>query len=202
MAKTAQAPAKPYEPTPRENKALSAFELRRQNTIPTPVMKATKKGKDLRIAPDHEDKETGYKLIMEAIGTADPDFVQIALEQLTKLAIPGATAPCTPEALNASLALVRGIRPQDEVEAMLAIQMSAIHMATMTTAARLSVAKEVTWIELHEKALNKLARTFTTQIEALKRYRSKGEQKVTVEHVTVNEGGQAIVGTVTQGGGV
>ena len=49
--------------------------------------------------------------------------------------------------------------------------------------------------------MNKLARTFTTQMEALKRYRTGGEQKVTVQHVSVNEGGQAIVGNVTQGTG-
>jgi hypothetical protein len=35
----------------------------------------------------------------------------------------------------------------------------------------------------------------------LKRYRTGGQQKVTVEHVTVNQGGQALVGSVTQGGG-
>ena len=34
------------------------------------------------------------------------------------------------------------------------------------------------------------------QLEALQRYRGKGQQKVTVEHVNVNAGGQAIVGTV------
>ena len=34
----------------------------------------------------------------------------------------------------------------------------------------------------------------------LKRYRTSGQQKVIVEHVTVNEGGLAIVGAVTQGG--
>jgi hypothetical protein len=39
------------------------------------------------------------------------------------------------------------------------------------------------------RAFNKLARTFAAQLEALKRYRTGGEQKVTVEHVTVNEGG-------------
>ncbi len=33
-----------------------------------------------------------------------------------------------------------------------------------------------------------------------KRYRTGGEQTVRVEHVTVNEGGRAIVGTVNQGG--
>jgi len=47
---------------------------------------------------------------------------------------------------------------------------------------------------------NKLARTFTTQMEALKKYRTGGERKMTVEHVTVNEGGQAIVGNVSRGG--
>jgi hypothetical protein len=34
------------------------------------------------------------------------------------------------------------------------------------------------------------------QVEALKRYRSGGEQKMTVQHVHVAEGGQAIVGNV------
>jgi hypothetical protein len=36
------------------------------------------------------------------------------------------------------------------------------------------------------------------QLEALRRYRNGGQQKVIVEHVTVNQGGQAIVGTVQQ----
>ena len=49
-----------------------------------------------------------------------------------------------------------------------------------------------------ERAFNKLARTYTTQMETLKRYRTGGEQKVTVQHVSVQEGGQAIVGNVTQ----
>ena len=35
-------------------------------------------------------------------------------------------------------------------------------------------------------------------METLKRYRTGGEQKVTVQRVSVSEGGQAIVGNVTQ----
>ena len=45
-------------------------------------------------------------------------------------------------------------------------------------------------------SLNKLTRTFATQMEALKRHRSAGEQKVVVEHVHVYPGGQAVVGNV------
>ena len=45
---------------------------------------------------------------------------------------------------------------------------------------------------------NKLTRTFwPAQVEALKRYRSGGEQKMTIQHVHVAEGGQAIVGNVS-----
>jgi hypothetical protein len=50
-----------------------------------------------------------------------------------------------------------------------------------------------------ERALNKLTRTYAMHLEAFKRYRIGGEQKVTVQHVLVNEGGKAIVGNVTQG---
>jgi len=42
-----------------------------------------------------------------------------------------------------------------------------------------------------------LMRVFAEQLEALQRLRGKtGQQKVTVEHVHVHEGGKAIVGNV------
>ena len=51
-----------------------------------------------------------------------------------------------------------------------------------------------------ERALNKLARTFATQVQTLKKYRSKGEQVVRIERVTVEEGAQAAIGLVQTGG--
>jgi hypothetical protein len=51
-----------------------------------------------------------------------------------------------------------------------------------------------------ERAVNKLACTFAVQVAALKRYRTGGEPTVRVERVTVNEGGQAIVGNASQWG--
>ena len=65
----------------------------------------------------------------------------------------------------------------------------------MTFARRLAHVDNIPQQDSAERAFNKLARTFAAQLEALKRYRTGGEQKVTVEHVTVNEGGQTIVGT-------
>jgi len=46
---------------------------------------------------------------------------------------------------------------------------------------------------------NKLSRTYAVLVDALNRHRGKGQQKVTVEHVHVHSGGQAIVGTVERG---
>jgi hypothetical protein len=84
---------------------------------------------------------------------------------------------------------------------MLAAQMATVHMATMTFARRLNHVDNIPQQDSAERAFNKLARTFATQMEALKRYRSGGQQKVVVEHVHVNEGGQAIVGNVMHPGG-
>jgi hypothetical protein len=49
-----------------------------------------------------------------------------------------------------------------------------------------------------ERAFNKLARTYASQVQVLKLNRSSGEQTVTVQNVSVSEGSQAIVGNVTQ----
>jgi len=100
------------------------------------------------------------------------------------------------------LSVVKGVEPGDQVEAMLAAQMAAVHMATMTFARRLAHVENIAQQDSAERAFIKLARTFAAQVEALKRYRSRGDQTVRVEHVTVNDGSRAIVGNVTQGGGV
>jgi hypothetical protein len=61
----------------------------------------------------------------------------------------------------------------------------------MRMASRLVAATGLPQAESAERGLNKLARTFNLQLEALKRLRSGGEQKV-----HVHEGWQAIVGNV------
>ena len=48
---------------------------------------------------------------------------------------------------------------------------------------------------------NKLSRTYVVLLDALNRHRGKGQQKVTVEHVHVHSGGQAVVGMVGAPGG-
>lgn len=104
---------------------------------------------------------------------------------------------------NAALAGLMGIAPKDELEGMIAAQLIAAQSAVMECYRRAMLGEQT--FEGRRENLsqaNKLSRTFTVLLEALNRRRGKGQQKVTVEHVHVHSGGQAVVGTVeTSGGG-
>jgi len=104
------------------------------------------------------------------------------------------------EATDFALGFVDAMQPEDAVEALLLTQMAATHQATMMLARRLNHVENIPQQDAAERALNKLARTFTAQVDTLKRYRSKGQQVMRVERVTVKEGGQAIVGNLQNEG--
>ena len=98
---------------------------------------------------------------------------------------------------QAVLPAMMGIEPRDEIEGMLAAQMAATHNAAMECYRRSMLDNQT--FEGRRESLNqanKLTRSYATLMEALNRHRGKGQQKVTVEHVHVNAGGQAIVGVV------
>ncbi|MFY9698516.1 MAG: hypothetical protein WAK34_09400 [Rhodoplanes sp.] len=71
--------------------------------------------------------------------------------------------------LNFMLSVVKSIKPRDQIESMLATQMAGIHVATMRMMERLANADDTARLDSTERALNKLARTFAAQVEALKR---------------------------------
>ena len=147
------------------------------------------------ISFDHKDQTVASALAMYDVGTGDADFYEGILKQVASLGAPGHTI--SEEATNFALSVIAAVEPENEVEAMLAAQMAATHMATMTFARRLNHVETIPQQDSAERALNKLARTFATQMEALKKYRSKASQTVRVERVLVTEGGQAIVGDVS-----
>lgn len=106
------------------------------------------------------------------------------------------------DATNFALGFVDAMQPQDAAETALLVQMAATHQAAMMLARRLNQVETIPQQDAAERALNKLLRSYAAQLEALKRYRSKGQQVVRVERVTVESGAQAVVGNVTQGGRV
>jgi hypothetical protein len=81
---------------------------------------------------------------------------------------------------------------------MLVAQMVSVHVMAMRCAHHLAGAEDIARQDSAARAFARLARTFPAQIEALNRYRSHGEPAITVQNVSVGDGGKAIVGNVTQ----
>ena len=121
-----------------------------------------------------------------------------ALKQLVQLAkVHGAAVINGSGALdvNADIAAVAGIQPRDHLESMIATQMVALHNFGMYAFAQaMRQGQTVDGQALCLSQATRLLRSFREHVEALQRYRGKGQQRVTVEHVHVHQGGQAIVG--------
>ena len=191
-----------YQRTAHDNAQYAAWQERdkAQRVKLSRVKVSLDEKSKIKIEMDHPDDQVALAALMNAFATADVAYLAGTLDRLADLTRAGDTVDG--KEADFMLALVRGIEPRDQLESMLATQMAAVHSATLAAAYRL---KQATLIEQHEAALtavNKLARTFSTQIETLKRYRATGEQSIRVQHVTVHDGGQAIVAGKLTGGGV
>jgi hypothetical protein len=104
---------------------------------------------------------------------------------------------------NEILALLYEINPKTPLEGMLAVQMVGMHYLTTEMMNRAAHPDQsIDGVDRNVNRVTKLSRLFVAQIEVLQKLQGKGQQTVRVEHVTVNAGGQAIVGNVDhQGGG-
>jgi hypothetical protein len=144
----------------------------------------------------HPDPDLAEQMMANALGVADRDAMDGILRQLVRASASGGG----PDEVNLSfmISMVKSLKPRDSVEAMLVAQMVSVHVMAMRCAQLLATADDLAQHDSAARALGRLARTFPAQIEALNRYRSHGEPAVTVQNVSVADGGNAIVGNVTQ----
>ena len=154
---------------------------------------------------DLDDPLLGVKM-SEAFGTADSDTQVHLLEQIAQVfngacSANGNNNEVVATAMSKAMAILAGIQPQNEVETMLAAQMIGVHnMAMRTMGLAMLGGQTLQGKESNGNLATKMLRTFIAQMETLHKIRTGGQQKMIIEHVNVNEGGQAIVGTVNQGG--
>ena len=136
--------------------------------------------------------------LLRLFGTEDTRLAKSLLLQAASAT--GSNAKKTAlEGRNFMVAMIEDFAPKDATERLLAMQMAATHAGMMQVIAKMNDSEYLETHEVYERSFNRLARTFTTQVEAFRRHRTGGQSKVTVEHVTVNAGGQAIVGNVERG---
>lgn len=140
-----------------------------------------------------------FEYIMQDItGTANSNLA-IDLHERASLAMPGSLYGSLQKNKTIVAQTLSELQPQDATEAMLCSQLITLHSQAMEYLRR---AEGADFLHLQDSCLNsasKLLRLHHATLEALMKYRRKGEQKVIVQHqhqyVQVNEGGQAIVGS-------
>jgi hypothetical protein len=128
----------------------------------------------------------GFRM-MNTLGTTSVDLADRLVSQIlnaTHLQSPN--EPISENTLNAALGAVAGIAPRDEAEAMLAAQMVGVHWTAMDLLRQAGATDSRFHFNDAGNMAVKLLRTYTAQLEALKRYRSSGEQRVVVQHQHVN----------------
>ena len=151
--------------------------------------------------PTMEVTEAGYK---GASGSQSVHFQRELLDQVAaSLWLPEwKSNEQKLQAAKAAYEALQEIAPRSELEGMLAAQMIASHNAAMECLRRAMIPDQtVAGREQNLKHATKLMGLYERQLAALDKHRGKGQQKITVEHVTVEAGGQAIVGNVLQEGG-
>jgi hypothetical protein len=192
---TIQAP-----PTEAEKRLVAAYHKRQKDRPSAPKVrpKPSPNGKSapyLPIATTPAAATVWNAATAAAFGSVDADFTATMLSEIVA-AVDANAAGDREVPINGFLAAMAGIGPQDEAEGILALQMVQTSRLALQMMRKLGAAQAPETIDSLATAVTKLSRTYTTQMEALAKYRRRGEQTVRVEHVTVQPGGQAVVGIV------
>jgi hypothetical protein len=185
-----------------EKNLLAEFREREDARHRTPRVRINHSSPNsVEISPAEGEPRIAAMAQLVAFGTTSTDFYSRTFrEPLDAGCCHSSSARPEESDVNGALAAMHGIAPRDEIEGMLAAQMVAVHSAAMRSLSQLKGSETFLQQDSNGNLAVKLLRTYVMQLEALQRYRGKGEQKMTVEHVHVYQGGQAIVGAVHQGG--
>jgi hypothetical protein len=163
-SKTASVAKSAYQRTPQEAAVVNKLQGKRAEEAPR--LKVSTVGNILKIETHHPDRDIGNALLMEALATTDIDFLSGLVTQLAN-AVDG---KADEQRLNFMFSVVKNIKARDQIEAMLAAQMAAVHVATMRSSRSLAEAESLEHRDSAERTLNKLMRTFAMQMGALKQF--------------------------------
>jgi hypothetical protein len=155
----------------------------------------------LGLAADHTDQQGWVTHLVDTCGTSSEKFAVNLIADLEQAIRQRGAGAIATTRLGAVMAAMDGIAPENELEAMLAVQMIGTHELAMEMLSRARQSPMVETTTAYTGMATKLTRTFTAQTEALAKIRRGGAQKVVVEHVHIHEGAQAVVGAVTYAGG-
>jgi len=122
-------------------------------------------------------------------------------DQMTAMQIWGSSDVTPGERFISAIDMMAALRPVNGTEALLTVQMVGVHgAATKFLADARRVDQSIEGRDANVVRATRRMRLFNEQLEVMQKLKGKaGQPKVTVEHVHVYQGGQAIVGAVNAG---
>ena len=168
-----------------------------------PVKEANALGVDISGTPEAGQRMTlsRQNAVEEIFGTENPQMATALTQHCLKVLKHDEASDdhAGNDERSFMLVAVAEIAPRDAMERMLAVQMAATHVAMVRAGRLLANTSRVDLMKVHYSGYNMLARTYATQMAALRKHRDGGKQVVRVQNVNVEGGGQAIVGSVQTG---
>lgn len=158
--------------------------------------KQTDGGAVAETGAEHTDHEGWLARLDDAFGTHGRAFAATQLDKLVQWC-QGKDGVVDAVMLNGMLAVVEGTKSDNEIQAMLVVQMAVTHTAAQQALRRVTRVDQIAQVDSAGSLAVKLLRTFTMLAETLDKLQRGGEQVVKVVHV--HPGGQAIVGNVVSG---
>lgn len=140
----------------------------------------------------------GALTLLQAFGTLDAAVINTHLTYLQNIVSLGKGDALA----NNIVAMLYGLSPKNEVESLLAAQIVATNHVAMRMLSRSLDSQELEGANHYTNRAHKAQSLLIRQLELYHSIRQGGQttQKVIVEKVEVNSGGQAIVGAVAGGG--
>jgi len=175
--------------TPAKPKASpSALPPSDQSQDQIASIKVSGDGRVGKLVVDNPTPESLSRL-MAAFGTKDLDFFEGLLSQIGR--VRSREDEPASQTVGFMLSVVKNQQPRNELEAMLLAQMAACHKIAMDLTSRLNNPEDY-------RLFVKIMKTFADLKETFDRGRKSTEHSFMVQNMTVKDGGQAIVGNVTQ----
>lgn len=173
---------------------------------PTPPPRVRKPSRvhDQVFAPT-PDLEGHRAALRRVFGTLSDEFSQTMLGKLVAALRPNPLEGLDEAALNAAIALIDSLKPQSELQALLAVQIAAVGFAAQKMLRQSQQHLDEAHISVYGNYALKLFRLQLEMIQTFDRHRRGNRQTVEVRHVHIHAGAQGVVGIVNadlkEGGG-
>ena len=177
-----------FEPAPHEQQRDPEDETRKRYFDTDRIIERSS------LIREHVNRSVEFERISEALGTRDTDFVW----GIVALIMDAVADDSFGDAIGFVLSVIKDKRPRDHMERMAVTSAAVAFVKQMIFSAKASQPLTPdTWrSDFALKAATSYGRLYATLMSARKQSSSGGEQRVTVRHVSVSDGAQAIVGNV------